>query len=407
MRLPLRTVKACATCGLLRGVLLTAIFAAATAMPAQCQAPAGPIAPNPNAKPEVIPAPGGASAPSAKSSGTGTAAPRTRGTIRVRTNEVTAPVTVLDRKGEMVMDLAQKDFHVFDNGVEQPIDHWDLGGEALSVVLVVEASSHIEPLLPAVHQTAIVFTQTVMAQTGRAAVVSYDDTVDLLQPMTEDQDAVETAIRKFKVGTFGLRLYDGMSRGVSILEKEPANRRRVMLVMGEAQDKDSESKLGEVLRAAQLANITIYTIGLSTTAAELRTQNQYRPPPLGPEGTYPLPLPPGTPMTPDAEQEMQGNINLLALAQWIVQRGTNEVKNHALEVAATATGGRFLKTFKDLTMQKAMDNIGGELHAQYTLSYKAPGEEPSGFHDIKVTVSRPDVNVRTRPGYYLAPPPAS
>src|ERR1700684_4374156 len=110
MRLPLRTVKACATCGLLRGVLLTAIFAAATAMPAQCQAPAGPIAPNPNAKPEVIPAPGGASAPSAKSSGTGTAAPRTRGTIRVRTNEVTAPVTVLDRKGEMVMDLAQKDF---------------------------------------------------------------------------------------------------------------------------------------------------------------------------------------------------------------------------------------------------------------------------------------------------------
>ena len=48
--------------------------------------------------------------------------PKTRGTIRVRTNEVTAPVTVLDRQGEMVMDLSQKDFHVFDNGAEQPID---------------------------------------------------------------------------------------------------------------------------------------------------------------------------------------------------------------------------------------------------------------------------------------------
>jgi VWFA-related protein len=364
------------------------------------------MTPNPNAKPEVIPVPGAPTG--AKSSGTPSVPPKNRSTIRVRTNEVTAPVTVLDRQGEMVMDLAQKDFHVFDNGVEQPIDHWDLGGDALSVALVVEASSHIAPLLPAVHQTAIVFTQTVMAQTGRAAVISYDDTVDLLQPMTEDQDAVEKAIRQFQVGTFGMRLYDGMSRGVSSLEKEPTNRRRVMLVMGEAQDKESESKLGEVLRAAQLANITIYTIGLSTTAADLRAPpDPYHPPPMGPEGTYPLPLPPGTPMTPDAEHEMQGNINLLALAQWIVQRGTNEVKNHALEVAATATGGRFLKTFKDQTMQKAMDNIGGELHAQYTLSYKAPGEEPSGFHDIQVTVSRPDVKVRTRPGYYLAPPAGS
>jgi VWFA-related protein len=316
---------------------------------------------------------------------------------------VTTPVTVLDHQGQMILDLAQNDFHVFDNGVEQPIDHWDLGGEALSVVLVVEASSHIAPLLPAVHQTAIVFTQTVMAQTGRAAVISYDDTVDVQQAMTSDQDAVENAIKHFKVGTAGMLLYDAMSRGLSILQNEPGNRRRVMLVMGEAQDKDSESRLGEVLRAAQLANITIYTIGLSTTAAELRTQDQYHPPSMGPEGTYPLPLPPGTPQTPDAEQEMQGNINLLALAQWIVQRGTNEVKNHALEVAATATGGRYLRTFKDLTMQKAMDDIGGELHAQYILSYKAPQEEPSGFHDIRVTVSRPGVNIRTRPGYYLAP----
>jgi len=193
MRPPLRAVKPCPLRGLLGSALLAAIFATAAAIPARCQAPAGPIAPNPNAKPEVIPAPGGApgSAPDAKSSGTSSATPKNRSTIRVRTNEVSAPVTVLDRKGEMVMDLAQKDFHVFDNGVEQAIDHWDVGGDAFSVVLVVEASSHIEPLLPAVHQTAIIFTQTVMAQTGRAAVISYDDTVDVLQPMTEDQDAVE------------------------------------------------------------------------------------------------------------------------------------------------------------------------------------------------------------------------
>jgi len=38
------------------------------------------------------------------------------------------------------------------------------------------------------------------------------------------------------------------------------------------------------------------------------------------------------------------------------------------------------------------------------LGYRPPGEEISGFHTIKVEVSRPGVKVRTRPGYYIAPP---
>jgi hypothetical protein len=60
---------------------------------------------------------------------------------------------------------------------------------------------------------------------------------------------------------------------------------------------------------------------------------------------------------------------------------------------------------KDRSIEKAMDEIGGELHAQYTLGYRPPGDEPSGFHEIRVTVDRPGVKLRTRPGYYL--PPAS
>jgi hypothetical protein len=36
--------------------------------------------------------------------------------IRVITNEVTAAVTVTDPRGEFVLDLSQKDFHVFDDG---------------------------------------------------------------------------------------------------------------------------------------------------------------------------------------------------------------------------------------------------------------------------------------------------
>jgi len=48
-----------------------------------------------------------------------------------------------------------------------------------------------------------------------------------------------------------------------------------------------------------------------------------------------------------------------------------------------------------------VDAIGGELNAQYTLSYRPAGSDAAGYHQIKVTVDRPGVKVRTRPGYYL------
>ena len=94
----------------------------------------------------------------------------------------------------------------------------------------------------------------------------------------------------------------------------------------------------------------------------------------------------------------------MSLAIWVVQHASSVVKSHSLEVASEATGGLHLNTMKDLSIQKAMDQIGGELHAQYTLSYRPATDAASGFHQITVTVDRSGVRLRTRPGYYLPPP---
>jgi VWFA-related protein len=372
-------------------LLLVALAARslAPAATAWCQgAPPGPLEPNPGVAPEKIPP------------------EQQKPSIRVRVNEVTTPVVVRDQRGEMVLDLAERDFHIYDNGVEQRIEHLDLGGDPLSVALVVETSSRIEALLPAVRQTGIVFSQTVMGQTAEAAVIGFDDSVELLEGFTTDVDSVQGTIDHLRIGTSGSRLYDAMSRGVSVLTERPETRRRVLVVVGEAQDKGSGTKFGEVLRQAQLANVAIYSLGLSTTAAALRAPpSQAEPPAIGPPGTYPVPTPNGKPQTPELEQEVQGNMNLLALAQWLVETGRNALGPNSLAVASKATGGLHLNTMKDRSIERAMDEIGGELHAQYTLAYRPPGDEPSGYHEIKVEVDRPGVNVRTRPGYYLAPPP--
>jgi hypothetical protein len=310
-----------------------------------------------------------------------------------RVNEVIMPVTVTSHSGEMLLDFSKENFRVFDNGVQQKIDHFDMGGDPLSIVLAIETSSHIEPMLPAIRQTGIIFSQTVMGQTAEAAVISFDSDIEL--------------INHLRIGVDQSRLYDAMSRGISLLEERPAVRRRILVVISEAQDSGSESKLGEVLRQAQLANVTIYTIGLSTTMADLRAKpNPYQGPQLGAPGTFPVPVPPGMAQTPDNETQAQGqgNIDLLALAVWLVKTGKNALGPNSLEIASKATGGLHVNTMKDRSIQTAMDAIGGELHAQYTLGYRPPGDEPTGYHEIKVTVDRPGVDVRTRPGYYIAPP---
>ena len=313
-------------------------------------------------------------------------------------------MVVIDSNGEPVLDLQQKDFHVLDDGAEQTIESMDLGGEPLSAVFVFETSSRIAPLLPAVQKSAIVFTQTVVGPSGDAAVLSYDDRVNRLLPFTADNDKIEKTIATLRPGNSGARLYDALAAAVGLLRKRPAERRRAIIVVGEASDSGSEEKLGHVLRDAQLSNIVIYSVGLSTTAAALRSQaSPSGPSPATPPGTFGGPPFPGTAQTPTSQQQYGGNIDLLGLAEWAVRNATAVVKDRPLDVAATATGGTFQPVFRDSKIETAIDAIGGELNSQYMLSYRPTGADTPGYHDIKVSVNRPGVKVRTRPGYYLEP----
>jgi VWFA-related protein len=366
---------------------LSGVFAGA-------QAPSGPLPPKPGVEVQLPPK-------------------DTPAKVQVHVALVNTPVTVRDARGDMVHNLEARDFQITDNGVAQQISHFDLGGDPLSMVILLQTSSRIEPLLPQVRKTGILFTQTVMGPTGEAAVVGFNDAVDKLQDFTTNADLIENTIAQLGQGTSGSKLYDAMAVGVEMLSGRPQatadkpGRRRVLMILSEATDAGSEAKLGEVLRQAQLANVTIYSVGLSSTRAQLQAKPKDTRPQITPPGTFPLPPQPGVPQTPTSEENRYGNIDLMAAAVWAVQHIHDQVKDHALEVAATATGGVHLSTFKDRSIEKAIDEIGGELHSQYTISYTPTGSDAAGYHEIKVNVVRKNgknLKVRTRPGYCLATP---
>jgi VWFA-related protein len=352
------------------------------------QSPSGPVAPQPG-RPVQQP-------PPAK--------------IVTRVELVDTPVTVRDNKGHMIHDLDAKDFTVTDNGVPQKITHFDLGGDPLCLLILVETSSRVQAMLPQLRKSGILLTETVMGPDGEAAIVGFSDSVNKLLDFTTDHDKVESTVNNLNPGTSGAKLFDAMALGVEMLSGRPQptadnpGRRRVMLVISEAKDVGSDTKLGAVLRQAQLSNVTIYSVGLSTTRGELQAEPQDTTPQITPPGTFGGAPFPGSVQTPDTQAERYGSGNLLALAAWAVQHVKDKITDHALELATTATGGEHLPTFKNRSIEKAIDEIGGELHSQYSLTYTPTGTGETGYHEIKVAVDKSGLRVHARPGYYLAGP---
>lgn len=327
---------------------------------------------------------------------------RPDGGIRVRVQVVNAPVSVRDAKNNVITDLKKENFHVYDNGAEQTIDSFELGNEPLSSVFLLEDSSRVAAILPAVRKAAIVFTDTVVGASGEAAVIGYDSTIQQLQPFTQDTEKIEKAIANLKTGSSGARLYDGLVNAVAQLRARPRDFRRVIIVVGEPLDLGSERKLGSALRSAQVNNIVIYSVALSVNSASLRSEpKQTGPSPATPPGTFGTPAVPGTAQTPTSEQQHSGNIDLLALSEFTVRNAMSVVKEHPLEIATTATGGAYIPIVRDRSIENAVDSIGGELNAQYTVSYRPTKSDEPGYHTIQITVDRPGLKVRTRPGYYL------
>ena len=326
--------------------------------------------------------------------------------IRTRVTLVNTPVTVVNEKGQLVYDLDAQDFRLTDNGVRQRITSVDLGNNPLSLVIVIETSSRIEPLLPEIRKTGVVFTETVIGPQDEAAVVGFNDSVDTLLDFTTSRDKVLDTMNQLQAGTAHARLFDAMATGIEMLSRlqpQPTadlpERRRVMVIMSEVTDVGSETHLSAVLKRAQLSNVVIYSLGISRTLAEWKAPSKELTPQLVPEGIFPQPNLPGSIQTPETEATRYGYGNLINLMRNVKSQFTQ-----TLQIAASRTGGQYISTFKGKSLQTAVDEIGGELHSQYSLTYEPTGTKATGYHVIQVQVNRANLKARARPGYYVSPP---
>lgn len=317
---------------------------------------------------------------------------------------VTLPVTVTDSDGSFVTDLDVNDFTVLDNGVEQQIETFDLSLEPLSIAILVETSSRVALLLPEVRNTGILVTQLIMGATGEVAVIAFDHELELLQDFTSDPELVEAAFQNLQPGGDPVRLSDAVARAIFLLQQRDEDRRKVIVAISEARDHGSSNSHGAVLRSAQLAGIPVYTVGLNSVRGMLGRAGEGTSSPF-PPGVQARPMPANQPPIPDAQTNWgAANVNVLALVAELVSGVRNFIAGNPLTVYAAGTGGENFPSGGKEEMEQALGRIGQELRNQYILSYRPNNLDAPGFHAIRIGVSRPDVDVRTRLGYVYARP---
>jgi VWFA-related protein len=326
--------------------------------------------------------------------------------IVTRVEVVQTPVLVFDKDGAYVNGIRPDEFRVFDNDKEQNINV-DVAFIPISLVICVQANSHVEGLLPQVNKIGNLLKPIVIGDQGEAAVVAYDSRIRTLQDFTNDPDKITTAMKKIYPGSTANRMVDAVSYGTRMLASRPKNRRRIMLLIGETRDLGSESRSKEVLMALQLNNVTFYAVDMSRFMTTLTA-----PPPVPRPNNLPpamANLPPAAVATPttvaQTKGENGGRAEFVPLMVEVFRDVKAIFRDNPVEVFTKGTGGSEFGFHSNRTLEEAMQRVGEELHSEYTISYTPSNRDEGGFHTITVAVTgHPEVKrVQARPGYWIAP----
>jgi hypothetical protein len=76
--------------------------------------------------------------------------------------------------------------------------------------------------------------------------------------------------------------------------------------------------------------------------------------------------------------------------------------SNPLEIYTNYTGGREYSFINQKSLERAVSDLGEELHSQYLLTYSPNNQDEGGYHNIVIQVLKPDMKIRARDGYYLA-----
>ncbi len=341
-------------------------------------------------------------------------------TFQTGVSVVTLPVTVRDKKGQLVTNLTKDDFVLQEDGQPQTIKYFTLDTNLpLTLGLLVDTSMSQRNVIGEERTASEHFLdQMLNAPKDQAFLIHFDREVELLQDLTASReklqkglgllDSPEPQVDDTSGGSSqgghhaghggGTLLYDSIFLATDELMRKQTGRKAI-IVLSDGVDRGSKETIHTAIEAAQRAETVVYTVYFKGQEGHSGGfGNNGGQPGGGWPGSRRGGYPGGGGGYPGGGGRRGGG----------GQNGPQEEHvdgKKILEQISGETGGRMFEVTKKQTVDQIYASIEQELRSEYVLGFTpAANGATEGFHPLQLNARKKDLYVQTRRGFYATAP---
>ena len=181
--------------------------------------------------------------------------------LRIDSDLVLVPVSVVDQRDHPVTGLERDNFRIFDDGVERKITSFAMEDEPVALGLILDISSSVSGLRRNEAETTRLFLKTAQPEDQYFLVV-FASRTELAVPLTNGNEEVRYRVLTTKWGG-ATALYDGVILGLNELKKSKLHR-KALLVISDGGENHSRYSQRELKRILEESDALIYTVGFAS-----------------------------------------------------------------------------------------------------------------------------------------------
>lgn len=286
-------------------------------------------------------------------------------TIRVNTSVVLVPTLVEKPSGEVVYGLTAKDFTLEDNGVPQNVHvDDDLDMQPVSLVVCIQRGRSSDLEFSKLAKLGPLLDLFTAGGRGEAALVVFDSKPVYLDAFSRDTTDITDDLQRLRPGDGGAAILDAVGFSVDLLEHQPPDHRRVLLLISESRDHGSKKfSAQDLVEQIGTSNTLVLSLTYSPTKAGLMDWGK-------------------------GNAAGGSSIDLLAPLMMAVAA----VHKNAAREIATMSGGEYASFTKEKGFQDRVDELASHARNRYILSFH-PSDLTPGLHTIQVKLNN-DYNAR-------------
>jgi len=301
-------------------------------------------------------------------------------TIRLRTEEVLVPISVLGDSGKLPDHLTASDLIVLEDNSRRAITA--LMRTPASVVLIVD--NHVDVgarSQPNLNRDGALSVIDSLGEHDQAAVVTYAGKVTMLSGLTSDHRALGSVLaEKFKLASES-HLYDSLVYAAELLAKAPG--RHTIVLFTDGYDDFPKNALDKAKQALDRARTTVYVFDQSTMiAASLKSMISDKHPSellsRGLDSKY-------RQYVADCSRYME----------------TVQEEEKSMRALAEDSGGSFWNPPDSNEFRRDWERLISAMDTQYVISYLSEHEAgDKAPHQLNVYSTKPGLYVKARRAVY-------